>query len=250
MSRGIYKNYQVNIGIPFQIRSPLNLYEEDTVDDEDVKVEEMETSLGIDPESIVAEAREKADLIINEAKLKASMILKEAEEEANKLTNEIIENARKTGYEKGCIEGRNQYENLIKEAERIREQAKTEYKEILAGIEKDVINLSFEIAEKVLTYEIDTNKEGILHLVKQAIEKCTNRESIIIKVSPGDYDIIYQNTEKLREMIEDLGNLQIKKDLSLKSGNFLVENLYGSIDAGIETKLKKIKEAFMQVIGK
>jgi len=250
LSRGIYKNYQVNIGIPFQIRSPLNLHGVNTVDDDDIKIEEMETSPEIDPESIIAEAREKADSIINEAKLKASMIIKEAEEEANKLTNEIIENARKAGYEKGYIEGRNQYENLIKEAELIRENAKAEYKEILAGIEKDVINLSFEIAEKVLAYEIDTNKEGILHLVKQAIEKCTNRESIIIKVSPADYDTINQNTEKLREMIEDLGNLQVKKDLSLKSGNFLVENLYGSIDAGIETKLKKIEEAFMQVIGK
>jgi len=250
LSRGIYKNYQVNIGIPFQICTPVASHAIKTADEEDARVVETETNLEVDPNDIIAEAKEKADLIISEAKLNASRILKEAEEKANRKANEIFENARKAGFEEGYIEGKKQYENLIKEAESIRERAKFEYKETLAGIEPDIINLSLEIASKVLTYEINTNKEGILHLVRHAIEKCTNREGITLKVSPDDYDTVCQNIEKLRAMIEDIGNLQVIRDLSLKSGNFFVETLYGCIDAGIETKLKKIEEAFKQVIGK
>ncbi|HHW47989.1 MAG TPA: flagellar biosynthesis protein [Clostridiaceae bacterium] len=250
MSRGIYKNYQVNIGIPFQICTPISPHVAKAADEEDAKVEEPENNPEVDPQDLLAEAREKAGLIINEAKLEASKILKEAEEKANILANEIIENARKAGYEKGYMEGKKQYESLIKEAEFIRERAKTEYKEILAGIEPDIINLSLEIANKVLAYEINVDKESILPLVKQAVEKCTNRESVTLKVSPDDYDTVCQNIEKLRTMIEDLGNLQVMKDFSLKSGNFFVETLYGCIDAGIETKLRKIEEAFKLVIGK
>jgi len=41
-----------------------------------------------------------------------------------------------------------------------------------------------------------------------------------------------------------IGQLEIVKDQALKLGALILETPYGSVDAGMDTKLKKIEEAF------
>ena len=89
-----------------------------------------------------------------------------------------------------------------------------------------------------------------MYLVKQAFEKCANRENIVLKAAPEDHEFLVNNKDRLLSMVEGVGELEIKKDTSLKPGGCIVETLYGSMDAGIQIKMKKIEEAFRQVIGK
>lgn len=87
-------------------------------------------------------------------------------------------------------------------------------------------------------------------MVRQALEKCSNREDLTIKVSSQDYDFLVENKEKLLSMIDGVGNLDIKRDPALKTGDCLVETSYGNIDAGVQTKIRKIEEAFLKIVGK
>jgi len=250
----IFKNCQVSVGIPFQMRSSINfdtikkVKMVESVDEEDR--EESAYAAGEDPGELVDKAREEADFIVKEAHLEANRILENAERQANEMRLAVEEEARKAGYETGINEARKQYEKLLQDTEYIKQQAKIEYSEALARVETDAVDTILQIARKVIGKELETNRDEILYLVRQGFEKCTNKESIVLKVADGDYEFLIQNREKLLSATEGIGELEIKKDLCLKPGACIIETPYGSIDASVQTKLDKIEEAFKQVIGR
>lgn len=251
MSNKIFKNYQVNVGVPFQIKTPLNFATIKKINAlEQAQEEDTSFTAKEDAEGITARAREEAENIVKEAQLEAIRFMEEAQREIESSRNAVEDEARKQGYEDGLNAAQKQYEDLLQEAELIREQAKMEYKETLAGIENDALEMIMDIARNVIGTDLSFNKEDMLYLVKQAFDKCTNKESIILRISPEDYEYITQNKERLSAMVEGLGEFEIKRDASMKPGACIVETPLGNIDAGVETKLRKMEESFRQLIGK
>lgn len=255
MSNRIFKNYQINMGMPFQISNPLNAYNIKTVNtlegvkDEAVREEEVSARTQ-DYEDILESAREEASAIRKEAELEGMRILEEAQSILEEHKKAIEEEARKKGYEEGISEAKSQYEDLMNEAEIIKEHAKAEYAEVLAGIEGEAVSLILDIAKKVIGEEVKLNKEAVVIIVKQAIEKCTNKEEVKVRLCPDDYEYLSENMEELTSRVDGLGELELKKDSTLKDGACIVETPYGSIDGGIDTKFNKIEEEFKDAVGK
>ncbi len=251
MSNKIFKNYQVNVGSPFEIKAPLNFESirkvslneiEDIAAEEDVVREQ-------DPRELTDKAREQAEMIIEEAKHEADNLIATAETEINALKTTVTEEAWQKGYEDGLNAAKSEYAALLQEAENIKLQAGQDYNKILESIENDTVDVILEIAKKVICTEISINKEDILYLIKQAFEKCSNKEGIVLRVSQDDYPYIMDNIDVLRSMIQGAPEFEVKKDASLNEGDCLVETLFGTIDAGVETKMKKIEEAFKKIKG-
>jgi len=245
----VFKNYQINLGAPFQVKVPVNLHTIKHLEGEIVLENEDAESLTLNStEGILQKANEEAELILKEAELEARRILDNAESEADLMRKAAEKEARQKGYNEGLEQARKQYEDMLEEAELIRENAKTEYGEVLSGIETDVVNMILDISKKVIGREISENKDSILSIVRQAFEKCANRDSVVVKVSPGDYDFLEDNRDRLDVLAEWAGEFDIKKDPALKTGDCIVETPYGSIDAGVNTKMRKIEEAFRQLM--
>ena len=250
MYNKIVKNYQVNMGMPFQIRTPLNVHTIREAQSFDHQEEEfVEPDDEVNAGDIIENAREEAEMIIKEAQYEAMRILEEARVKADDATAAIEEEARQRGYEEGVEEARAQYDELLNEAQSFREQTIAEYNQVIASMEADIVKMVLDIAHKVLGTEI-RNKDNVLMIIKQAIEKCANREHIVVRVAPDDYDYLFENKDVLLSMVEGVGELEIKKDNSLKQGACVVETSYGSVDAGVQTKLLKIEEVFMKALGK
>jgi flagellar assembly protein FliH len=245
----VFKNYQVNLGTPYNIKAPLNFH---TIKQaEEIRLEEEE-ELSVpreDPADIISKAKEEAEFIIKEAELEAVRLIEKAKAEAEGIKTSAAEEGRKDGYSSGIETARKEYENLINEAEIIRQHARAEYEEILAGVESDIIELVIDVSRKVLGDEIRTDRECILQLVRKAFEKCQSRDGVTLRVGPSDYDVLNEKREKLLQIMEGAGEFEIKMDYSLKPGDCIVETPFGCIDAGVETKMQKIEEAFRQVIG-
>lgn len=251
----VFKSSQINIGIPVQIKVPINYQNIKRVKDSELEFDSCinKKSEDLDKkcenEKVVLEkARQEAEEIIKEAGLEATKILEEAREKGLELIAEIEEDSRQKGFEQGYEEAKNQYEDLLQEAEFIRENALKEYKEALQGIEKDAVNVILDISRKVIGAEISQNREKIIEMVAQAFERCSNREDITLKVSSADYDFVVEHRERILSMVEGLGQIDIVKDQALKAGALILETPYGSVDAGVDTKLKKIEEAFFKVL--
>lgn len=232
--------------MPFQIKQP------SIIKIVQVTSEQNECELMSDEEAefeatqIINEANEQATFIIREAQMEAQRLIDDAQTRAQNLAVKICENAKQAGYEDGINAAQNQYEDLIKEAEGIREDAEAEYRETMRGIETEAVSLIIDIAKKVVGQEVILNKQNILLLVKQAFEKCANREQMVLKVSDEDFDFSVRNKDKILSMVDGISNLEIKRDMSLKPGSCVIETPFGNIDAGVHTRLGMIEDAFKQ----
>jgi len=249
----IFKNNQVNVGMPFQIRSPITYQPPVRKSNLNFKLdanqlEEIDTvdyrAIG---EEIVNKSKTEADLIIKEALLEAKEIISQASIDMEELKNKVIDEAQEEGYREGITTAKQEYEQLLDEAQDIKEQAGVEYKNILDSIEMDAVNTILDIAKKVITKELKC-KDNILLLVRDAFEKCSKDRKAVLKLCEQDYDYINENKDELISMLERSEEIEIKKDLSLKDGGCVIDTPYGSIDASANTKFDKIENDFRSIL--
>jgi flagellar assembly protein FliH len=260
----VLKNGRVSIGNPMVIEVLSNDIEnceeylvdkEELIDDirqetesEDGAVLHDEIQPDEVPEDIIEEAKKKALQIIEDAKMQSQHILLQSNKEAEAQKEKIFEESFNKAYDEGAKKVRDEYENLICEAKKIREKAEEDYKSILSGMESDIVNMLFDMTEKILTKEISLGGDYIIELVRQGIEKCRSSENIVIRVSIHDYDKVNENKEFIMSHAKGIGMVEIKKDISLEKGSCLIETPCGAVDCSVYTKFEGIREAFQQIL--
>ena len=246
----IVKNNQVTYGAPFQIRIPLKLQtvplpdndsEDEMTGDADDDAVELPT-----PEELLEKARRECELIIKEAGFEAERLLEQAGKQAQKDAENKLEEAWQRGYGEGMEAARQQNESILAEAEEIRLAASEEHDSIMAGMEAEIVELVLGVARKVISGEVISNGNVILQLVKEAMQNCSSKDGAILRVSPEDFESLNGNMDESLATAEGADSLEIKKDSTLKQGDCIVETSLGSVDAGVETRLGKIEEAFRE----
>jgi flagellar assembly protein FliH len=132
----------------------------------------------------------------------------------------------------------------------IKEQALKDAEEFISKIEDDTVSVIMDIARKVVGFEISFNREDILYIVKEALECCTHRENVILKVSEADYETVVESKNNLIAMTQGVGDIEIKIDYSLEPGGCLLETPYGAVDGGANTRLSEIEKIFRGLVGR
>lgn len=254
MSRRVYKNYQVNIGAPFEIKTPINFRDiisvEEDMNDEALNNEELNDEMENTPEAVLERAQKQADTLVREAELEARKIIDQTKKETEKQRNSVLEEARNSGYETGYNEGKKQYEDLIREAQSVLEDTRAKCRDTIDGMESDIVEMIIDIAKKVIGMELETNKDVVITLAKEAFDRCINKEGMVLRVSSDDYDYVVQNKEKILSAVNGVEDFDIRKESAMRAGSCIVETQFGNIDTGVQTKIGKIEDAFMQVAGK
>ena len=249
MYNKVFKNNQVTYGVPFQVRIPIALQNiKQQEEGQGIFVTPDESGMTEKPEDIIKQAHEEAAMIIKEAEYEARRIMDDAYTEAKEKAAVMEEEAWQKGYAEGIAAAQKQCGETIAEAEEIKAGALMKHDEVIAGIEAEVINLVIDISKKVIGSEIALNKENMIYLIKQAIDNCSNKNGIILKVAPEDYDFLVINRDKLAALIDCTDEMELKQETSLKQGACILETPFGNMDAGVRTKLKKIEEAFMELV--
>jgi flagellar assembly protein FliH len=247
--RKIYKNGQVKLGTPFRINNSIRIkHTEIDMDDMANSSDEPMDESRKNVEDILKEAHNEADSIIKEAEYEALNIIKESEKNAEDLKKLIEEEAFNKGYSEGIDKANSDSQDMLKEAEFIKEHAKTEYKEVLENIENDAVNMIIDIAGKVINKEISLDKDYIYNLIREVIDNCTDKSSIIIKVSPKDHEQIKNNIEHYEDLFDEINEYEIRTDKKLDRGSCIAESKYGIVDASIGTKLRNIEKEFKKLI--
>ena len=250
MSNKVFKNNQVTYGVPFQVRIPITLQNiRQQEEGQGIFVTPDEPEIIEKPEEILQRAHEEAAMIIKEAEYEARKIMEDAYTEAKEKAAVMEEEAWQKGYSEGIATAQKQCESTIAEAEEIKANALVEHDEVLAGLEAELINLVIEISKKVIGSEIAQNKENMIYLIKQALDNCSNKSGITLKVASEDYDFLKKNHDRLEELIDCANELEIKQEMSLKQGACILETPFGNVDAGVQTKLRRIEEAFRELLG-
>lgn len=198
--------------------------------------------------SIIEDAKELYLKIIEEANFEAKRIIDNAQEEKEMLQATAGDNGYRDGFNTGYTEGVNQAQDIIMKAEELKQQLDDRNAAIYKEAENEIMELVIDIAQKVIMQELTQNKEVMMSLIKQSINKCTFKDNLTIRVSEDDFNFVNSNKERIIMLTEGINNLEIYCDKALTKGSCIVETPSGEINAGIDVQMKEITKAFEYLI--
>lgn len=244
-SSNVLKNYQVNIGVPYQVKVK---QKQETVSFEDTKKDAVAEKKPTADE-VLENARKEAEKIINEAKLNAEFILESASEKVARHVKEAEQKAREEGYRHGEFLAKKHYEGLICEAEELRQKAKELHDNTISGLESEIVELIIQITKKVVGTELLQNRDVILGLIRTALSAVSSTEKIAICVGAEDFDYVVENKERVLEGIKGIRDFEIKKDSTLKKGECYIDTGFGTVDSSLEIQLQAVESTLRELLG-
>jgi|GEM_PF-1152968 len=179
---------------------------------------------------LLEEAEKKADRYLMEARKKIPMIEKEA-------------------YEKGFFQGE---QSGLEIGERKIKAIADNFSQIVAELgkikrkiyqdnEKEIIDMAIKISEKIVHQEISLNNEVIVSVAKAAISQAVDRENLIIKINPADFETVLKYKPKIMDSMDGINVILLKKDEGILRGGCVVETDFGDIDAQIDHQQEEVK---------
>ena len=167
-------------------------------------------------------------------------LISRAREEAQS----IKEASQKEGYQ----EGLNQAKADIEELRDTLTAFIGAKQEVFDTVAPYVMEMSLDIAKKIIKKEIQQDPSIILDNIQQLLKTLSKEEAkITLKVNPIQVSLV---KSEVPEMLTNVGleaKLMVVPDDSIMEGGCLVETTNGVIDATIETQLSVISEALKEV---
>jgi len=196
-----------------------------------IKKEEFQSLFEINIEDI---SKLKKGIKSSEEKAKKEGFEKGYKEGLNKGYLEGHKKGYKEGFEKGKKEAEERYkklENILKKdfQEKIQsintflKNLEKESKELILNMDKEVLNLALNIAQKLILKEIERDPEISLRLIKEALNYIAEGTELNIKVK-----------------------IKLIPDESISKGGIFIETFLGVIDATFEKRWKKLSETFLK----
>lgn len=245
----VYKSSHVSIGTPKPI---INIFKQEVRASEGAELipEEIAGSRNLEDaaNSIIEDAKQMYLKIIEEANAEAQSILENANTDAQNITSSALENGYREGFEKGYMEGRKEAQTVINEASELREFLDKRRDDLFNEAEEQVVQLVLDLAKKVIGDEITQNREAILNLVNQALQKCAFKKKLVLKTSPQDFEFILDNKDRICMMVEGISDIDIVSDLSLSQGSCIIETPSGEINSSIDVQIKEVEKIFAYLL--
>ena len=153
--------------------------------------------------------------------------LREKERELNR----ALENARSRGQELQEQVGR--VETLADELRRAKNDA-------LRNNEEELVNLSLQIAEKVVGHEVENGRHRIERIVEAALDAAPTEEEARVHLNPEECGPV---REALTDEDGAVGaGVSITADPDVPRGSCRVETPGGSVVSGVQSRLEKIED--------
>lgn len=170
-------------------------------------------------------------------------------EQARAEALEIKETARREGHEQGYREGQQAGEKLRTEAQSIRKQAKKVLaqaeemrSQTLDEMEPEILQLSVEIAERLVESQLTVAPETIKSIVRTAVEAARDRERVVIHVSPGEAELVRNHSNEFLSALGPGATIRVISDAEIAAGGCRIETEGVLLDATLETRWKLLLE--------
>lgn len=206
--------------------------------------------------NIVAQAQVAAEQCLNVAQQEAATMKQQAHDEGSQQGYQEGKQAGyEAGYQEGLIQGqqagRAEMEQVIADAiaqsRKILDASQHESEAMMLAAEGQIVEIALAIARKIMAYEISENPMVVLPLVKAALQKVSDQEEVVIRVSVDDFDSVLMAKKDLQTMVGREHALKIIVDHTIESGSCIIDTSYGEVDARVDTQFETIKKALQGV---
>jgi flagellar assembly protein FliH len=190
--------------------------------------------------------------LISDLDIEAALDLSARDPRIGVLRSGIFERARAQGFEQGYKEGKaearreseQEKARLRRAVDAVISQVQRSRANALAQAQQEVGDLVLEVARKILKDEVRWNRDVVLGIVKDAIRRVVDKETVRVRVNIEDLPAVKEARGELLSTIDGIQNLEIVDDRRVGLGGAIIETSSGTIDARIETQLEEIKRAF------
>jgi len=196
-----------------------------------------------------SEAEAEVQEILDEANEKAAQIIEDAQNE--------IEQERKRAYDEGYAEGERDgkqlYETKLDEQlhnneeslKNVLDEIARERENSFNELENDIVDLSLDIVRKIINPAQEELDNVYTSLIKNALRQIPTDGKFIIRVAPSEYDKYFSTGSAVLEL--DSGTTvtaTMLRDVSLETGDCVIDTEDVTINAGLESQYKYVKLAF------
>lgn len=164
-------------------------------------------------------------------------LISRAQEEAESIKNNAEQEGFKAGLEKAKVDIENFRESLG--------QFMNAKNEIFEYIAPDILEISIDIARKIIKKEVEQNPQLILDSILSVLKNVSKEEpKITIIVNPAQLATVRENVPAILESIALDAKTNVISDDTIDIGGCIVKSSNGIVDATLQTQLEIIKEAF------
>jgi flagellar assembly protein FliH len=183
--------------------------------------------------------QQEAETLISEAKSQAEM---------------IREQARQQGWEQGYRNGHAQAEKemwetlglftheMRQQVERFLKTLQQEAEHYFAGLENQMLDLTLQIARKVVKEEVKQNPETVCNVIRDALRRVHGFGMIRIRVHPHDLAAARTGRTDFLNIVEGLQGIEITEDRRVEQGSCVIETEHGTIDARLSVQMDEIEQ--------
>ncbi len=202
-------------------------------------------------DNAITRALEESKEILKKAEMDALRIVTAGEAECAK----IKEEAKAKGYEEGYLEGveagkeesKSASAELAKESlnevEYLIEALKMERMQTYREEQEAIVQLSFEVAKKIMRQQIKVEKEAIPRMVEEVVKE--NETAVKVVLSEFNETLFTRidrrMREKINELLPDTKVLIVPNDGSEEI--FQIETINGMVDAAVSGQLGSLLDA-------
>ena len=201
----------------------------------------------IDVDAVAKQARElidgaeqKARALLQNAFDRASRLLAEAGERGDALAEAVQAEARAAGHAEGSAAADREMSDMMATMRNLVDMARVERHKLMESAEPELVRLAVGIAERVLHQQIALDRGVVVEMAKVAIGRLVEKESVTVRVNPGDLERMREHRDELLSNGE-IKNFRIIEDQRVDRGGVVVETDGGTIDARISTQVNEAK---------
>jgi len=201
-------------------------------------------------DAMLHQAQKEAEAIMDQAGVQAAAMLEEARRHAAAEAEKIKTFAAREGYEQGrqsALETAGQEaESIRKDAKKVLAQAEDMRRQKLEQLKEELLNLAIEIAQKIVTKELETSSDVVLSIAEEAILLTGSREHMVLWVNPSEFEVCQTRRDSLLALLPPRAELQIMTDPAIEPGGCVLENEYGKVDARLSNRWQNMLASLRQ----
>jgi len=110
-------------------------------------------------------------------------------------------------------------------------------------VERQAVDLAFELSEKVVAGAIEARPERVLDVVRGALRCLVERERLQVLVNPEDLEIVREAIGGLTGELGGVEHVEVQEERRIGRGGAIVRTPEAEIDAALRTKLDRAREA-------
>jgi flagellar biosynthesis/type III secretory pathway protein FliH len=164
-------------------------------------------------------------------------------EQIDHIEKEAYEKAFQLGEKAGLESGERMFRSAVQSLVEAAEGLKHTEREFYGRVEEEILDLVLATTRKVVQREVNTQRDVILEVLRQAIAKTIDRERIRIRINPSDFDFVHAHKSDIASTVDGVKDLVIEGDESISRGGAVVDSDYGTIDARIERRFEAVEKA-------